>query len=33
MKGNITRRGRNSWRIKFDVEGRPTNPLRDSPGH
>jgi integrase len=23
MKGNITRRGKNSWRIKFDVEGAP----------
>jgi integrase len=23
MKGNITRRGKNSWRIKFDVEGEP----------
>ncbi len=23
MKGNITRRGKNSWRIKFDIEGAP----------
>lgn len=23
MKGNITRRGKNSWRIKFDIEGTP----------
>jgi integrase len=22
MKGNITRRGKNSWRIKFDIEGQ-----------
>lgn len=23
MKGNITRRGRNSWRIKFDLAPGP----------
>jgi integrase len=23
MRGNITRRGKNSWRIKFDIEGSP----------
>jgi integrase len=23
VKGNITRRGKNSWRIKFDIEGAP----------
>src|SRR4029077_2797326 len=23
MKGNTTRRGKNSWRIKFDIEGAP----------
>ena len=37
MRGNITRRGKSSWRIKFDVgtdaDWQAQNPIRDRQGH
>src|SRR5215207_6834342 len=30
MKGNITRRGKNSWRLKFDVGRDPATGKRDT---